>query len=247
MIKTKAILVSFLVTVVAVAAATARAQSSGLTNTGRDPAELVVGDWYDVTIERHQVKQETDGMLVKITDDWVVLGKVVEACYEEKAGVPYLRDAPLIGGLFSKTIRHAMMWKNYVWIPRDAVHVDKEQAVPSKAVKMEFKNDAPALAGECEAYLIDKNGGRASDACEYLGMGDGHVVFNRWNRESVLVPAPKWSHVPIIGALLATPDWVERKVETRVPLEDVLYLVTEVRLTPEQIKLASASVTEQTR
>jgi hypothetical protein len=33
-----------------------------------DPQKFVVGDWYDVTSERHGVKEQTNGMLVKVTD-----------------------------------------------------------------------------------------------------------------------------------------------------------------------------------
>src|SRR5262245_34616214 len=102
--KTRTLQVSFIV--LALMTAFAQAQSDSPKNESGSN-ELVVGDWYDVTIERHGVKQEADGMLVKVTDDWVVLGKVLKESTDVKSGVPYLRDMPGVGRMFGKTTRVA--------------------------------------------------------------------------------------------------------------------------------------------
>jgi hypothetical protein len=236
--KSRGLLAEFLVATLAIVAPTAKAQSDGPKDQN-GPDQLVVGDWYDVTIQRHDVKEQAFGMLVKVTDDWVVLGMVMEACNDVKSGVPYLRDVPVIGVMFGKSTRLAVMSKAYVWIPRDAVHVDKRQSVPNK-IKAEFENDAPVLAGDCDGYLVEKNGERANDGGDCLGVSDGQVVFERRTMDSVRVPDPRWDHVPIIGDLRATQRLVERKVEKRVPLADVLYLATQVQLTPEQVKFVNS-------
>jgi len=211
-----------------------------------DSGPLVVGDWYDVTIERHGVKQDGDGMLVKVTDDWIVLGKVVSASAAWTTGVPVLMDMPLIGRFFSKTTCKPVMGKAYIWIPRDAARIGKRQAVTNERVKAEFKDDAPVLAGECGVHFVDK-GECAEDFWDFVSATDDKVVFAERTAECTVVSDPKWSGVPIIGDLMAKQQMVERKVEKRVPLTDVLFLTTQVELTPEQIKLANAPVTEQTR
>jgi hypothetical protein len=218
----------------------AQAQSNGLAKSDGDQHQFVVGDWYDVTIERHDVKEQGFGMLVKSTDDWIVLGKVVAAGIDVESGVPYLRELPLIGRMFGKTVRHEVMSKHYVWIPRDAVHVDLRQTVTSERVKKEFRDDAPELAGECDVHFVAK-GDRAEDGGEYVGISEGKARFARSVTESATIADPKWGGVPLIGNMLAKTKWVQRKVERQVPLEDVLYLVTQVDLTPEQVKLVNSN------
>jgi len=234
--KSKTLTGSFLL--LTMLALVARAQSIEPAKDAGDTPTLVVGDWYVVTIERHDVKQQIDGLLVKATDDWIVLGLVLNESTGVRSGVPYLRDMPIVGGIFGRATRK--LSKAYCWIPRDAVHLDKRQTLPeNNDFKAKFKNDLPVLEGECDASSVQR-GRQASEGGYYAGVVEGQVIFEVPKWESVAVPDPKWGGLPIVGDMLVKTKWTERKIEKKVPLEDVLYLMTEVPLKPEPIKLANS-------
>jgi len=241
MMKTKTLMALCLVTVLTAVAATANAQSTEPTRDASDPQQLAIGDWYDFTIERPEFKQpDGDGVLIKVTDDWVVIGKVLSEANDVRTGVPVLRDLPVVGKWFGKTTRGRVLNKVYAWIPRDGFRIDKHQTITNQRFKDEWANDAPVLESECDVHFIEQ-GNRALDGGEYLGVSDGQIRFARPTYETNLVPDPKWGSVPIIGDMLAKQEIIERKVEKQIPLTDILFVLTSRPLTQEETKLVTSN------
>src|SRR5262245_17366377 len=103
-----------------------------------DPPKLMIGDWYEVSTKRagkSHGEGPIEGMLVKMTDDWIVLGIVV-TCSDEVFRSPILNyfvdaleeetalleDYPLIADLLKNGLlmkRVAVYSKSYYWIPRE--------------------------------------------------------------------------------------------------------------------------------
>jgi hypothetical protein len=258
MMRTKTPLATFLLTAIALAAAPAKAQSKDPAQSVGDPQQLVVGDWYDFTIERPGFKQpDGDGVLVKVTDDWIVIAKVLSEASDVRTGVPVLKDLPVVGKWFGKTT--PAIYKAYLWIPRDAFRADKHEPIANQRFRAEFANDAPVLenatqppikvdqieprlpapdrwrVNECDVYFV-KEGKRARDGGFYLGISDGRIRLAQPTYETVLVQNPKWGGVPIVGDMLAKQEIVEKKVEKQVPLNDVLVVMTQRPLTEEETK-----------
>lgn len=61
-------------------------------------AELTIGDWYRVGVQRGRLARSHEGTLIKVTDKWLVLNTVTQETNTQ--GVPYLRDLPGAGKWF---------------------------------------------------------------------------------------------------------------------------------------------------
>jgi hypothetical protein len=124
------------------------------------PEKLVVGEWYKVTW--HDTLEPGEGILVKQTDQWLVLGYVnCASCAESK--LPWFvesafeiwsdwnpfghtletEDIPLIG---SKLVKRTPFYnKVYTWLPRNRIKAMEHIAGAVPLVKAQFKNDTPPL------------------------------------------------------------------------------------------------------
>jgi hypothetical protein len=184
-----------------------RAEENGLAESKSDRNEFIVGDWYDVSVERHGVKEQTNGMLVKATDDWIVLGQVSASAYDEVTGTPILMHLPFVGSRFRKSTRKEVMCKDYRWIPRDAVHVEKRHSEIAAKIKEEFKDDAPTLKAICRIAIV--NHGKH----EEIGVDKDMAKVE----------------------MLGDDDAIILQMKNLIPLDMVLFIESKVVLTPEQI------------
>ena len=75
---------------------------------------LVIGDWYRVRFDRHDVQQEFNGDFAKVTDRWIVLHTLSEG--RNEYGVPVASKFPYVNRLF-KNIGIGRTHE-FVWIPR---------------------------------------------------------------------------------------------------------------------------------
>src|SRR5689334_23052669 len=79
-----------------------------------DPgSRLVVGDSYNLRVERHGVKLNPSGIVMKVTDRWILLHSIrVQASVQV---VPYIGDIPLIGRVFQRS--KGTRVDEYIWVP----------------------------------------------------------------------------------------------------------------------------------
>src|SRR5438105_2967170 len=75
-------------------------------------SELVVGDGCALRVERHGVRKQFRGELVKITDRWIVLRSSSAAPNHDASKIPLLGSM-----LHSPPKEHR---DEYLWIPREA-------------------------------------------------------------------------------------------------------------------------------
>jgi hypothetical protein len=79
-------------------------------------AQLIVGDLYEMWIQRGDLKKLSQGELVKATDKWVVLRN--SAVQLQCEGIPLLMDLPLVGEFFCRYTETTSV--SDCWIPREA-------------------------------------------------------------------------------------------------------------------------------
>jgi hypothetical protein len=189
-----------------------RADDNGLAESKSDRNEFVVGDWYDVSVERHGVKEQLTGMLVKATDDWIVLGQVSASAYDDVTGTPILMHLPFVGSRFRKTNRKEVMYKDYRWIPRDAVHLEKRHEEIAAKIREEFKDDTPTLNAMCRMAIV-----------------------NHGKHEEIGVDKDKAKE-----KTFGDDDAVIREMKNLMPFDTVLYIESQVALTPKQVALVNS-------
>jgi hypothetical protein len=198
-----------------------------------DPNQLVVGDWYDVTIERNGVKAQASGMLLKVTDDWIALGVVRAAAND--VGVPILSKVPGRQRLFRRV---EVISKAYDWIPRDAAHIDKRQEVTHEEVKKEFQNDVPELKGQCFVHFSADKVEKEVDG-DFAGVEASKVSIEN-NVGTAVKDDSKLSQLPIIGSFFAKRMFAFHVEKKSVALEDVLFIETQRELTLGELALVRA-------
>ncbi len=171
-------------------------------------------------------------MLVKTTDDWIVLAVIRAAASE--TDTPWIGDLQYLGSAFRK--RQEVVYKAYRWIPRAAAHVEKRSTVTMQKVKNEFKDDNPALEGRAMVHWSD--GKRCCD--DLKGIKDGQVVIATRTYEEKIVKTPGLSRLPLIGSSFTYHAAEAHPIEKQLPLDDLLFIETQVELTPEQIALVNS-------
>jgi hypothetical protein len=149
-----------------------------------------------------------------------VLGLVHSYAIDERTGIPVLRDLPIAGALFGKTVRKDVYGKTYAWIPRDSVRVNKRSEVSVAIVKETFKHDAPKLDGTGVVYLAEENKRARGEVVK--------INKNEIDVRMLTLGERQGDDIPIL------------EVKKQVPLSDVLLIETQVELTPEQIKLVNS-------
>lgn len=125
--------------------------------------QLHVGDWYEVRVTHHGAVAEAQGQLLKVTDDWVVLG-VLRSEAATKA-VPVLGQMPLIGRMFRQT--EPCLSKSYDWIPRQSITIVKhnnQSEITDPTLKDLFKGEEPTMKGITRVTWIDAADDKADSA-----------------------------------------------------------------------------------
>jgi hypothetical protein len=213
-----------------------------------DPQELVIGDGYEVSTklreERHGDDKPIEGVLVKVTDDWIVLGVVV-TCSDEVFRSPLLNyfvgaveeDTMLLEDypLFAKLLKNELFMKrvvryskSYYWIPRETVKIVKRESAVYPSVKKDFQGDEPALKPDGGAYfelvrLADDNTTR--DCGHAVTVEGGGVFVTHKISEGCLVGLSIVSELPVIGRFLTIDQTTTRDVNgEKYPLASVEYI-----------------------
>lgn len=204
---------------------------------------FVVGDWYQLTIQRDDTRlPDGQGILLKVTDDWVVLGTVISE--GSRTGVPLLRDLPYVGNWFGRSWGETR--KVYFWIPRSLARVEKHEGKESCAwLKKIFADDVPALDTQCQCNVSFIKNHESANACgDFSEIKGGDVVLTDKVSETTQTPNPKWGHLPVIGGAFTDEHVAVHTVEEKVPLKDVLFIAKFVEMTPAQLELLKPKVAE---
>ena len=73
-----------------------------------------------------------------MTDEWLVLADVVTATQEKKTGTPVLMYMPFVGSSFRYTKVIVDNTKNYRWVPRNGMQVDRHSTHVEEKNKLVF-------------------------------------------------------------------------------------------------------------
>jgi hypothetical protein len=167
---------------------------------------LVVGDTYWIRVERQDVPQDISGDLVKATDRWIVLARLMEG--RSDYGVPVLSSIPHINRLF-KNVGIGRV-NEYAWIPRDAVTIRGRVHAANPLAVDPPAGDEPSLRADCEVSYI----GAENKADEHYGkleaISENQLTLLESESYTVEVRKPGWSKLPWIGGY-----FVESRTETR--------------------------------
>jgi hypothetical protein len=134
-----------------------------------DPQKFVIGDWYDVTVQRQGVSLKTSGVLLQMTDEWVVLADVVTATQEKKTGTPVLMYLPYVGSSFRYTKVIVDNTKNYRWVPRNGMLVDRHITHVEEKNKLIFPAGDQPKFGEQVLINYVRDGKPAKFGAEVKG------------------------------------------------------------------------------
>jgi hypothetical protein len=141
---------------------------------------------------------------------------------------------PYLGSAFRE--RKEVEYKAYRWIPRAAAHVEKRSTVTVQKIKDEFKDDAPTLDGKAFVYWSD--GQRRDDKLKETK--DQKVVIATRTYEDKVVKTPGLSRLPLIGESFTYHVAKAHPTEKQLLLDEVLFVETQVELTPEQIAVVNS-------
>ena len=214
--------------------ATSSALGQTAENAPKKSEELVVGDWYDFTIERHGVKESLRGHLIKVTDDWIVLGSI--CCERESSSVPWIGAMPYVGRFFTK--EKSVYLKVFTWVPRQDAKVGKRTTLSSPSVFKPFVDDRPTLEKDFSVCWVENNkrledSGRFSDAA--------HRKFQVTRIEQQVIESSN-SHstkFPVVGATYTQDSVVNHKVTKEFSLNEVLFVRTQIPIDASQANVES--------
>jgi hypothetical protein len=181
-----------------------------------DPHQLEIGDWYEASIQWQGTRMPLQGALVKMTDEWLVLGCVL--CQSsERATMPALQelidacdagrlaDIPLVGALLTR--RESYYSKSYFWIPRNSAKITSRELITNADVKLDFANDSPSLE-----VLEQRLPESASFALVWIDKGQTSQI----ECESITVCGDYVS--------ISTDIPGEHKIESRIRFDSVSYI-----------------------
>ncbi len=213
-----------------------------------NPQELVIGDWYEVSTKvRDDDQKEGEpihGILVKATDDWMVLGIVlcevdqesrfplvhwlIFTCIDESI----LEETPWLANLlFSKLlIKEVPSYsKSYFWLRRDNTKIVRRETGVHPNVKVDFKNDVPTLKtshenASCSVVYVEGKKVFQSHASRVVIEGGELAIIGQEARLRV-IEDPFWSHVPIVRNFFNGVQIITREVVgPKFPLGNVSYI-----------------------
>ena len=130
---------------------------------------LVVGYEYVVAAERHGVRQQLSGTLVKVNDRWIVLRCVLES--RNETGVPVMSRLPYVNRLF-KNVGIGRSDEN-IWIPRAAA-TSRTRTSSQPVVVQPPKGDSPPAQDHCwiesvsQGRLVRRRGDIAASTADGL-------------------------------------------------------------------------------
>jgi hypothetical protein len=174
-----------------------------------DPT-LVVGDSYTIRSERHGVRQQLEGQLVKVNDRWIVLHRVTKG--QRARSVPVLSVMPGIGQKFRMPAAPGV--DEYLWIPREAAMVEAHARADGSPGTATALGESPALQVSCAVelaqaeHVVRREGGLEA-------MSEQSLTLAVPRKVTVDAPSPVFAL-----AALFTPDaFGRKKVENRYTRE----------------------------
>jgi hypothetical protein len=121
------------------------------------PQQFILGDWYEVSVRRESVTDKISGILLETNDEWIVLATITHNAYEKHTGTPILMYLPYVGGSFRWKKTQVDNYKNYRWVPRDGVQVDRHSKEVAPDIAAQFP-DRKVVLGESLAVSFLRNG-----------------------------------------------------------------------------------------
>ncbi len=173
---------------------------------------LVVGDWYRIRFERHDVQQEFNGDFAKVTDRWIVLHTLSEGRNER--GVPVLSAIPHINRLFKNV--GIGQTHEYVWIPRDGATIRGHLRAANPRSFEPPSEDEPTPGTVCEISFIGPDHKIAERSGKLQAISPDQLTLLESETVSVEVPKPGWSKLPVVGGHLT-----DTRTETLESLDDI--------------------------
>ena len=159
--------------------------------------KLVVGDWYEITIERHGVKENLRGHLVQLTDEWIVLGSI--GCMRRKPEVPWLGEMPYLGQYFRKV--DDINFRAFTWVPRKDAVIDKRTPCSDQSDFQLLAEKLPTLENGFSLCWVENNkrieDGKFSDATHR------HIQVTRVEHDAATRPDPQSNKFPSCRASLS--------------------------------------------
>lgn len=184
--------------------------------------KLVVGDWYQITIARHGVKESLRGHLVQATDDWIVLG--VMRCQSETTEVPWLGEMPYVGRLFRKN--NVVNLKVFTWVPRQDAVIEKRTPCSNPSDFKPFIDGRPTLEDGFSLCWVENNK-RMEDSSKFSDAAHRHFQITRFEQNTVTSPDSHSSKFPVVGASFKQDTATQRKITKEIELNDVLFVQTQ--------------------
>lgn len=173
---------------------------------------LVVGDCYWLQVERHDVRQEISGDLLKVTDHWIVLHVLSEG--RNEYGVPVLSKIPYINRQFKNVgIGRADV---YTWVPRGAVVIRGRLRAASPPAVESPPEDEPNLGAACEVKFVGTDKKVVEQEGKLKEISDDRLTLSETEEFRVDVPKPGWSKLPWVGGY-----FIESRTETREKLTEI--------------------------
>jgi hypothetical protein len=118
-----------------------------------DKSQLVTGDWYVVKVEQGKLSRQEQGALLKVTDEWLVLG--VRKLTAEKTDVPWLGEMPYIGSLFRVVKQRDQLCVE--WFPCATTTIESRTAFEKKEDLSPFGVDQRKLE-DCSQLVVASDG-----------------------------------------------------------------------------------------
>jgi hypothetical protein len=140
------------------AASEVRAQVVQASSIQPAPGQFIVGDWYDIVVQRQGVTEKTSGILLKADDDWIVLASVTTSAYEKRTGTPVLMYLPYVGKSFRYTKTIAENFRSYSWVPRNGMQIERHSTQIGAKEKLIFKTGEAPRLGEQGTLNYVKDG-----------------------------------------------------------------------------------------
>lgn len=217
-----------------------------------DPQELVIGDWYEVSTKLRPEGEEPgsgiEGVLVKATDDWIVLGTVTSETGEVFRfpvmaylfmwceGETLFENYPLLAEVCCSDIfmkRVTDYTKNYLWLPRATTKIIKRTSEVSRKVNGQFKNDEPTLKPKDEAissHVVSVAGDKVTHTYgSTFTLEAGELTVVGQEVRVTYIEDPLWSKLPIIGHNFSKRRVFSRDVvHGKFPFDRVSYICQQV-------------------
>lgn len=174
--------------------------------------QLVVGDWYRIRFERHDVQQEFNGDLAKVTGHWIVLHTLSEGRNER--GVPVASKFPYVNRLFKNV--GIGQTHEFVWIPCEAATIRGRLLAANPPSFDPPSEDDPTPGSAYEVSFIGTDHKVAEQAGKLKAISADRLTLLESESVSVEIRKPGWSNLPVVGGY-----FIDTRKETLESLHDI--------------------------